>query len=305
VLPSEVLRWVGRWLITRGLDGMDRVVNDRDQADVGTYTTSTTTTERALDFLRGPDGGDPWFLWVHYFDLHEHHQIDPDDRALSELAGAGGHPLGPKRKYRMLLELVDRELGRVIDELRRSGKWERTIVVVTSDHGEALGDDPRLPDHHGELVYNPLVHVPLAIRVPGTGSGTVDTVCSLVDLAPTLALLAGVPPLTGADGSPLLPFLIPGAPAPLLAARPALLHETEQVGVIVWPYKLMRRPEENLTELYDLSTDFAERRDLSAEQPERVRDLTLLYQSYPAPRIDRSMQGRKSREELGRPPPRR
>ncbi len=301
VLPTEVLRWVGQWLITRGFDAVDRVVNDAEgRQDEGTYTTSAMTTERALAFLADPAAQRPWFLWLHYFDLHEHHQIDRQDHALSELAGDG--PLGPRRKYRLLLELVDQQLGRVLAELRERGRWDDTIVIVTSDHGEAFGEDPRLPDHHGEMVYNPLVHVPLAIRLPGGATGSVDEVCSLIDLAPTVALLAGVPRLGDADGTPLLPFLIPGAPTALRAARPAVLHETAQVGVIAWPYKLMRRPEENLTELYDLSTDFAERRDLSAEQPERVRELTRLYQSYPAPRIDRSRQGRRSREEQGRRP---
>jgi hypothetical protein len=198
--------------------------------------------------------------------------------------------------------LVDRAIGQLLDGLRERGRLDRTIVVLVSDHGESLGEDPRLPVNHGLYVYNPLVHVPLLVRIPGQAARVVSTPTSLLDLAPTLAQLAGAQ-LPSVDGTSLLPALVPDAPAALVdTGRPIVLNESDQHGVIVWPYKLMRRPGENLVELYDLEHDFAEQRDLAASAPERVQALLAVYHAHPAVSLDRTRKGRRARELAARTP---
>jgi arylsulfatase A-like enzyme len=201
-----------------------------------------------------------------------------------------------------MISLVDAQLGRLIDELTTRGLWDRTIVVFVSDHGEGLGEDPRLPDNHGRVLYNPLIHVPLAIRLPGQPGQRSDEPISVLDLTPTLLQLVGAALPIGVHGHSLLPHLLPGAPASLRGAvRPLVLNESEQYGVIVWPYKLMVRPGDNITEMYDLEEDFGEHNNLAEGAPRRVGELMQYYHAAPVVNLDRSSRGRRLRERAAEP----
>jgi arylsulfatase A-like enzyme len=298
VYPTEVLRYAGEVLLTRGMEQVTRYVNDRGQRDVGSYTTSAQTTAQAVTTLDALSGRErPFFLWAHYFDVHEHHEVEVADSALAsqarryDLTTAAG-------KYRALVALTDREIGRLVEALRERGQWDRTIVVLFSDHGESLGEDPRLPRNHGRFVYNALTHVPLAIRVPGVAPRRVDTPVSVVDVMPTLLALAHARPPARLDGASLLPLFL--GPAPGRPERPIALNESEQWGVIVWPHKLMVRPAENLVELYDLAADFGETRDLAEDMPGRVSELKNVQAGLPQVELDRTRQGRRARDARAR-----
>ena len=190
-----------------------------------------------------------------------------------------------------------------MDEIRLRGDWDQTIFVLASDHGESMLEDPRLPKAHGLYVYNPLVHVPLAIRIPGVAPRAVSVPVALADLTPTLLALAGADGAAETEAHTLLHHLLDDAdPSVEGLAWPILLHEQKQWGIIAWPYKLMVRPEDNLKELYDLRQDFAERRDLSFINPEKVRALQELRQQYPPFRVARTMDIIREREALAEPP---
>jgi arylsulfatase A-like enzyme len=202
-----------------------------------------------------------------------------------------------------MVGLVDAQIGYLVDELVRRDLWDRAIVVLVSAHGEGLGEDPRLPDNHGRVLYNPLVHVPLAIRLPGLPGRRVDDPVSVLDVTPTLLGLAGAAYPDNLHGRSLVPYLLPGAPAELRAVgRPLVLNESDQYGVIAWPFKLMVRPGDNLTELYDLDADFAERRNLAESAPRRVGELMQLYHAAPPVHLDRSARGRRLRERAAAAP---
>lgn len=296
VIPREVFRWVGEATITRGLDGFDRLVTDPVVRDKSAGASSRRTTQLGLGFLdrlHKARTRKPFFLWLHYFDVHDHKDLAEHD---PELRAAGWtRPLATRHdRYRASLVLVDRAVGALFAELERRGLWEQTVVVLASDHGESLNEDPRLPEAHGQFVYNALVHVPLVVRVPGLPAKASDAPVSVVDVAPTLVELAGGGKLPRADGASLVPQLMPGAPPP--RKRALVMNETEQHGVVEWPWKLLVRPRDNLAELYDLERDFAERRDLAAASPEVVAALTRAYRSAPAIRIDRTSRARRERE---------
>ncbi len=308
VLPREVLRYAGKNLLLRGLDRHDVIVNDEVQRDVSTSTTSIATTRRGLAALdRMAAARAPFMLWLHYFDVHEHLQIEAADPDLSATAARGGFDLAAREgKYRALIAVVDREIGAVIAEVERRGLADRSAIVFFSDHGESLGEDERLPDNHGLLLYHPLVHVPLALHVPGGPTGTSDEPVTLLDLTPTLLELLGAAPWPDLAGRSLVPHLVAGAPAELLAQpRPLPLNESDQWGVIRWPDKLLVRPKDNLVELYDLSRDPGERQDRAEREPDTVRELKALYQSFPAVNMDRTRKGREMRDKLALPPRRR
>lgn len=298
VLPREVLRYAGDTLLTRGWQTVDRVVTDGTQRDVGDRITAGATTDRAIAFLDRA-ANQPFVLWAHYFDIHEHAQIDiPADVLAAVPPGINA----TDTRYRALLHGVDREIGRLLAELARRGLAERTVVVLFSDHGESLGEDPRLPDRHGLVVYQALTHVPLAVRGPGIAPGPIDEPVSLVDLPPTLLGLLGGAPLQPADGVDLTPALL-GAPRALTRHdRTLVMHEQDQWAVIAWPYKLLVRPADNLTELYDLAADPGERTDLSAREPERVKELRGRYGWFPEVSMDRTQAGRRWRERQAQRP---
>src|SRR5690606_26092231 len=92
--------------------------------------------------------------------------------------------------YRGGVTSADRWLGVLIDELRRLGRLDDTLIVVTSDHGEEFADHnpANFYDRHGHSLYEELVHVPLVVRLPGGAhAGTrFDGVTSTLDVMPTI-----------------------------------------------------------------------------------------------------------------------
>jgi hypothetical protein len=297
VIPRAVLRWVGETTITRGLGGFDRVIDDSGKEDFGDISTSAQTTSLGLKFVDevGQTPRPRTYLWLHYFDVHEHAHMNAADPYLR--AAAGGRVLDAMGKYRAMLRVVDLEIGRLIDGLRSRGRWDHTIVVLVADHGEGLAEEPRLPEAHNEYVYNKLVHVPLAIRVAGVPAAVDDEPVSLADVVPTLSDLIGQAAPEGTEGTSLAPLMFGGHGLPV---RPLLMTDSRQYAVVAWPWKLLVRPTENLTELYDLSIDFDEHHDLASSDAKHVHELGQLYQTSPPFRLGQTSEARRRREDEAR-----
>ena len=133
------------------------------------------------------------FTWVHTFDAHAPYEPPPEAARLH-----------PGRPYDGELTHVDTQLGRLVEQLRASGRLERTLVVVTADHGEGLGEHGE--PSHSVLVYESTMHVPLILSNPTLFDEpwvVDDRVGGLVDLAPTLLSLLGLPALDATDGRDL------------------------------------------------------------------------------------------------------
>jgi len=108
--------------------------------------------------------------------------------------------------YWAMVELIDRQVGRVLDALEASGQAENTLVIFTSDHGELLGDHGLYLK--GPHFYESAVRVPLILRL-GKRFHTrrLTSLVELVDLAPTISDLAGLVATEGMQGRSLLPML--------------------------------------------------------------------------------------------------
>ena len=310
VVPSEVLRYAGKTLLKRGFLRTTRLVNDAQEQDVGLYSSSQRSTKLALAnadrYLAARREGvepEPLALWVHYFDAHEHDELSPHDRQLRQQTTSRD----PVERYRAAVRLVDEGIGSLRRGLRERGLWDDALIVLVSDHGESLGEDPRLPDNHGRVLYGALTNVPFAIHVPGGASGPSSMPATLVDLMPTLLSLLGIEartPLDGLDLSPELwdPQLAPPLHWEELAARPLAMYESEQRAVVQWPYKLLYRPGDRVYELFDLEADPLEREDLAAQrEPLRV-ELAWSLSQLPRVELDRTTSGRRARELAARQP---
>ena len=213
-------------------------------------------TAAALRWLAGNEG--PFFLFVHYYDPHASYSPPPAFAARF-----------PNRPYEAEIASVDAALGTLLDGLRASGRLAHTVVAVTADHGESLGEHGERT--HSYTLYDATLSVPLVFSGPGVPAGrTLPGVVSLASVAPTLLRLAGLAPLADTDGEDLVARLDAKAPreegayaetlatqldhgwAPLHALRTAARH-------------YVRAPR---AELYDVAADPHELHNLLAAGPQ-------------------------------------
>jgi len=210
------------------------------------HLTARELNERALAWV-ADRGDEPLFLYLQYMDPHDPYDAPtpqwPRGRSAGEWNLARGHrwedgsilPLimgwdrlsGPEELMRLEgyyhgeVSFVDQALGHLLAALRAAGRLEETIVLVTADHGEELGDHGHWS--HGYTLHREVLHVPLILSAPGLGSRagtTADHPASLIDVVPTLADLAGLPPAADpGDGRNLL--APPAGDRPLFAATAA------------------------------------------------------------------------------------
>jgi arylsulfatase len=204
--------------------------------DIPPYLHQTTwCADRAIDFIK-EQREQPWLMSVNTFDPHAPFdppqvyldRYDPsslpgplfrsgDIASQARLAGIdfqtsarepeSFHARAIQAAYYAMIELIDENVGRMLMALEGTGQLENTVVVFTSDHGEALGD-------HGLLLkgcrfYEGLVRVPLIFSWPGHfRSGLVsDALVELTDITPTLLEICGLPWPERMQGRSLLPLL--------------------------------------------------------------------------------------------------
>jgi arylsulfatase A-like enzyme len=206
------------------------------------------TAEALTDALvarLGEIGDRPAFLYAHFNDPHL-----PYDR--------GGTRGTPFERYARELQLVDRELGRILRAIDRQGLRSRTIVMVTADHGEAFGEHGRTA-HAGSL-YQELTHVPLVIRGPRIEPRSITEPVSLIDLGPTILDVFGLPTPARFMGESFYPALLG---RPFTPTRPLVAQAGHLRSLITRErLKVVRDVRRGTVEAYDLDSDPRELRNL-------------------------------------------
>jgi arylsulfatase A-like enzyme/Flp pilus assembly protein TadD len=220
-------------------------------------------TDEAVAWLSGR-GERRLFVWLHLYDPHD--PYEPPEPYASRYGG---------RPYDGEVAWSDELVGRLDAALQRAGLSGSTLLVVTSDHGEGLGEHGE--PVHGFFIYETTLKVPFLARGPGIKAGARPAVTfRAVDLYPTLLELMGLPPPTRVSGRSLAGPLR-GDPAPAEEATYAesltpLLHygwsDLRSIREGRWKYIQAPRPE-----LYDLRHDPAETRDLATAEPARAEAL--------------------------------
>jgi len=227
----------------------------------------------------------PFFLFVHLWDVHfDYLPPDPYDRMFNpHYKGAvDGHVnIGMWHRrgdwtdadYKQFEALYDGEirwtdatLGTLIDALRVRGMLDNTVIAVTADHGEAFFDHGI--HGHGHSVHEEEIRIPLLIRFPpAVKAGTlVRRPVHLIDVAPTLLSLAGVPPLPDAMGRDLTPLVrSPEAPwpdTPLVSELHVSNIDDPQLALRTSTWKMIFHRKTNAFEIYDLARDPHEQQPL-------------------------------------------
>jgi arylsulfatase A-like enzyme len=176
-----------------------------------------------------------------------------------------------RRLYEKEVEWVDTRVGFLLEALAKSGHQDDTVVVFTSDHGEAFGEHGSYL--HGWSLYDETVRVPLIIAGPGVPTGrVVRQAVSTIDLTPTLADLVGADCLEETWGASLKPLFEGGAaePRPIYLANPG---QQPADALVVGSHKLIADTERRVLELYDLEADPGEWSNLAGEREDLVRRL--------------------------------
>jgi arylsulfatase A-like enzyme len=252
-------------------------------------------TGDAVAFVAGASSDPPFFLWLHYVNPHAPYTPPaPYDTAFLDVAAQRGPRLrtvdgfvGGLRKewavpgqdrlgyyvaqYDGEIAAVDQEVGRVLDALERSGAAQRTVVVVTSDHGESLGEHDYYFDH-GQDVFDPSLRIPLLVALPGHAGGTrTSALASTLDLVPTVldAVKVSYPP--DLAGTSLLPALR-GQPLP---GRDRLFARNDRnlSASFDGRHKVVATPTDTDLRyaLYDRGSDPGERNDVARARADEMR----------------------------------
>lgn len=252
-------------------------------------------TEGAIGYLAGAGPEKPFFLWLHYVNPHAPYTpphpfdtafLDAEARTGPELpVVATFHDGIPKQwavagqgrrgyyvaQYDGEIGAADQEVGRVMGALKASRVVESTVVVLTSDHGESLGEHGYYFDH-GEDIFDPCLAIPLIIRVPGAPSGRrTPALASTLDLMPTILDAANVSYPADLAGTSLLPAVKGGgvAGAPRLHAQ----NERGLSGAFDRRFKAVATPGDAgpRMALYDRQGDPGETKDLSPLRSDELR----------------------------------
>ena len=252
-------------------------------------------TEEGIRALSDARTGLPFFLWLHYVNPHAPYAPPApfDTRFLDSAAVSGPRlPISDSfrggipqhllvSRHRKLgwyvaqydgeIAAVDEQVGLVLDALHASSVAANTLVILTSDHGESLGEHGYYFDH-GEDVFDPSLAVPLIMALPGTASRRSDSFTWTLDILPTILEAAGVPRPPDLPGQSLLP-LLRGGEAP---RHERLFAQNDHGLAATWnaSYKLVATPRGNgapAYALYDRALDAAELRDVSAAETAAFR----------------------------------
>lgn len=172
-----------------------------------------------------------------------------------------------RRQYCAAIQLIDDQVGLILDALQERGALATTYVVFSSDHGEMLGD-------HGlytkSVAYEASLRVPLLVAGPGIEGGRVsDALSELIDINPTICELAGLPPQNNIDALSFAPVLRGDRDDHRAETVTALRHFR---AVRTRRYKLIENYGD-VTELYDLHEDPAELNNVAEDAPDTVREL--------------------------------
>ncbi len=231
--------------------------------------------------------GIPLFIWIHYTEphapyiLHQEYQFPPFSKEK--------HGRNAKEKrinpYDSEIAFTDHHIGKILNTFRKRGMYDSSIILFVSDHGESFGEHRYY--QHGRRLYNTCLHVPLIIRLPGAvrAKTRIAGLSSLIDVAPTLLVSAGLPIGSWMEGQDLLSegyrkdFVFSEA-----YKGAALLKRGEHFKRKVHPirfaistpeFKLIYNQSVNRFEAYQPAHDRFEDQDIFKPGHEGLRDLRL------------------------------
>ncbi|MBV9948548.1 MAG: sulfatase-like hydrolase/transferase [Myxococcales bacterium] len=259
-------------------DGFDHFVltagegNAPPGSHIDRFYTSRTLADAAIGILKDPEvTTGRFFMWIHFLDPHHQYLKHP---GFSKWGSA------PRDLYDGEVAFTDYHVGRVLEALDSSPLADRTVVVLTGDHGEAFGEHGEY--FHGREIWDEIVRVPLLVRVPRGVLKRIPRRVSHTDIAPTVLDLAGLPPDPGARCQSLAAELFGGdlPERPILIDQPRNPYYDAKRAFIEGGLKLHLLLDSNTYRLFDLEHDPGETRDLVPEEPAAFTRIRRDYAQY-------------------------
>jgi arylsulfatase A-like enzyme/Tfp pilus assembly protein PilF len=226
-----------------------------------------------------------FFAFVHFFDPHA--PYDPPSGFLERTGD------GDRARYDAEIAFVDSQVGELVAFLKERGVYEESLIVLLGDHGESLGEHGEAT--HGLFVYDATIRVPLIVRVPGGAARgiRIKAQVRVIDLMPTVLELLGLEPGSEVEGVSLS-GLLAGSEQDLDLKAYVESHYPRihfgwapLRGLRTGRYKFIEAP---TRELYDLSSDAAETRNLAPTEPRAVEalaaELSRIKASAGSPRLE-------------------
>ena len=242
--------------------GFDTYDNANARLHVGNDPASTrgsSSRQQAEAARRWLDehAGQRFFLWVHFYDPHYEYERHEGTEPFAD---------DEQGRYDHEIRFTDDQIATVFQKVREQGIWDKTIVVVTGDHGEGFGEHG--VKFHGYHLYAPQTKVPLIARVPGLTPKRVSMPVGHVDLLPTLANLAGGAAAATMEGQSLVAEMAGQSPADadrVVFQEVKFEGPTERYGLVSkCRHVLWERIPANTFEAYDLCADPTESKELGA-----------------------------------------
>jgi arylsulfatase len=182
------------------------------------YARAEEINERSLTWIDSLDDGEPFFLWNHYMDTHGPYEPPSEYATLfadQGLSGRDAQSLYQRaiddpasitdEERQLLIDLYDAEIryndeyiGNFLDELQNRDLLEKSLLIVTADHGDAFGEHGYY--EHPRYLHEEITHVPLFVRTPTGDSGSVKSPVSTLDVVATIEEATG---RGNSDGTPL------------------------------------------------------------------------------------------------------
>jgi choline-sulfatase len=269
--------WWNNWGLEQGVDDYD---NSIAKTDDPFRVAADKVTDHVLAWVSRQQGK-KWFMWAHYIDPHGRYVAHPSvvDYGSSE-----------PDLYDAEVQWTDQEVGRLLDELARLPSYQRTIVVITSDHGDSMGEHNVPPGTHGTALYRELQHVPLIFAIPDNRPRVVQGAVTNLDVAPTVAALCGIDVRDlSFEGKSLVPQLFyDGADDRDRIVFAETNAPNKQRAAISERWKLIYYFANNLYELFDLQADPWERTNLAPQSPPAFAVMKQALQAW----MDRVMYAR-------------
>ena len=217
----------------------------------------------------------PFFLFIHYMDAHDPYMVHPfNGEGYARVANPNPPPAVAER-YRQLYDggiaYLDEHMGALFDTLRARNLYDRSLVVLTADHGEEFQEHGGW--WHGTTLYDEQIHVPLLVKPPGNSVAgrVIEELATSLDIAPTIVAAAGAP-VPGTFQGHVLP-LDDGRPP----ARQSVFSEEDFEGNVLQAvrtreWKLITANSDNPRglppeALFDVVTDPRESSNVRAAQP--------------------------------------
>jgi choline-sulfatase len=265
---------------------LDRRIK-RENPTVRVAGSDADSIDVAIEFIRTADSDRPWFLYLHLMDLHEY--TYSEDTALY---GARQVDL-----YDNSIRWTDSVLDGLMTFLADSGELENSLVVLTSDHGEAFRE--RGIEGHARKVYRETTHVPFMIFFPfNLDPGVeIEVPTSGVDVWPTVLDLLGLPALSESEGVSRKPEILAalrrnptvGATSPAYAfleqrwGQPPSEHLFPTLSIVEGDFRYVYTKERDgrvRRELFDTRGDPGEFRNVVLEEEEEASRMEKLTQEY-------------------------